>query len=131
MEVGSLLLWSAGSRGYRRLQMLQALGGYLGASCVHAGCGLPRTPLSGSSQNAPWTSFRLCEVALLDRRPRPARRRSGALETGCFGTHASALVPTSPSPWTASNEGANSQRFNAYGSSELRRRGMKRSSEEL
>src|SRR5215208_461193 len=48
---------------------------------------LLRTPFMRSSQTAPWTNFRLCEVALLDQRPRPTRHGGGAWATGCFGTH--------------------------------------------
>jgi hypothetical protein len=46
-----------------------------------------------SSQTAPWTNFRLCEVALLDHHPRSARHGSGDWVTGCFGTHVSARTP--------------------------------------
>jgi hypothetical protein len=54
---------------------------------------LPRTPFIRSSQSAPWTNFRLCEVAHLDQRPRSARHGSGAWATGCFQTHVSSITP--------------------------------------
>jgi hypothetical protein len=41
--------------------------------------------------------FRLCEVALLDHRPQPARHGSGDWATGCFGTHVSASAPPASS----------------------------------
>ena len=53
----------------------------------------PRTPLGQRSQNAPWTNFRHCEVALFGHHPRSPRHKSGAWSTGCFWTHASPLAP--------------------------------------
>jgi hypothetical protein len=55
-------------------------------------CELTRTPSRRTSQNAPQTNFRLCEVGLLDHRPRSARHGSESWATGCFGTHASDVV---------------------------------------
>jgi hypothetical protein len=46
-----------------------------------------------TSENPPWTKFRLCEVALLDHCPRSAHHGSGAWATGCFQTHVSARTP--------------------------------------
>jgi hypothetical protein len=55
-------------------------------------------------ENRPWMIFRLCPVAPLYRCSRSARHVIVDRATGCFQTHVSALVPTSPSPGTASNE---------------------------
>ena len=61
-----------------------------------------------------WANFRRCGVALSGRHPRSARHESVARTTGCFGTHVSALVPTSPRPPAAPNVGAEAYRLDAY-----------------
>src|ERR687898_2717897 len=55
-----------------------------------------QTVSTRSLQNATWAKFRLCEVALLDQRPRSARHGSGDWVAGCFETHVSILAPPSP-----------------------------------
>jgi hypothetical protein len=54
---------------------------------------LLRTPKKRSSQKAPWTNLRLCEVAHLGHRSRAARHGSVVRATGCFGTHVSLCAP--------------------------------------
>src|SRR5215212_3852306 len=49
-----------------------------------------------TSENFPWTNFRLCEVVSFGHHPQSETHGSGAWATGCFGTHVSARTPPPP-----------------------------------
>jgi len=68
-----------------------------------SGRGIYARPCVRTSVNTPQAKIRLCEVALLDHRPRSARHGSIVRATGCFGTHVSMLITTGPPRWFRKN----------------------------